>query len=268
MDGEIFFDRRFMPEDRRATPDGPCTDPKCNHCRRLAGITEVSLGIAERSLGLAEQLAGIASALAGEKASLEEGTRRLQEERAVLAGDNEWLSRANKKLNAENNGIKIPKTVPGRDRTSSGRPGRQPGCKPTINRRPTEIDREETVDVKVCPDGHPLSGKGVDRYTKVVGITHVLHENVEFTILRRWCPTCKEIVSAQPPGINKYARRSASHQAALVSLHMNGLSHGKAAEFSGDALKCSVSRSTAYHDKMAVRSAATTLGGTLVANTW
>ena len=266
MSGEIFFDRRFMPEDRRATPDGSCTDPECDCCRRLADIAECSLGIAERSLGLAERLAGIAegslgaaerlagiaSELAGERASLEEGTRRLQEERAALAGDNERLSRANKKLNAENNGIKRTKTVPGTDRTSSGRPGRRPGCKPTINRRPSEIDREETVDVTTCPDGHPLSEKVSDSYTKVVRFTHVRHENVLFTVNRRWCPTCKGLVSARPPGIRKYARRSSNHQATLVSLHTNGLSHGKAAEFSGDALKCSVSRSTSFRDKMAV----------------
>ena len=112
--------------------------------------------------------------LAGEKASLGEGTKLLREERAALAGDNERLSRANKKLNAEKNNIKVPKTVPGTDRTSSGPPGRRPGCKPTINRRPSEIDREETVDVTVCPDGHRLSEVS-DSYTMVVRITHVWH---------------------------------------------------------------------------------------------
>ena len=264
MEGEIFFDYGFMPEDGRAVPDGPSTDPECDHCRQLADIAEDSLAIAERSLGLAErlagiaedslgaaeQLAGIASELAGERASLEEDARLLQKERAALAGDNERLSRANKKLNAEKNNIKTSKTVPGKDRTSSGRPGRRPGCKPTINRRPTEIDREETVDVTTCPEGHPLSEKVSDRYTRVVRITHVWRENVMFTVLRRRCPTCDKIISAQPPGIRKYARRSANHQATLVSLHMNGLSHGKAAEFSGDALKCPVSRSTSFRDKI------------------
>ena len=134
-----------MPEDKRAVPDGPLTDPEFDCCRRLADIAECSLGIAERSLGLAgrladiaegslgaaERLACIASALAGERASLEEGTRRLHKERAALAGDNERLSRANKKLNAENNGIKRTKTVPDTARTGSGQPGRRAGCKPT-----------------------------------------------------------------------------------------------------------------------------------------
>ena len=67
--------------------------------------------IVEGSLEAAERLACIASALAGERDSLEEGARRLREERAALAGDNERLSRTNKKLNAENNGIKTSKTV-------------------------------------------------------------------------------------------------------------------------------------------------------------
>ena len=124
MGGEIFFDSGLMPEDKRAVPDGPLTDPEFDCCRRLADIAEGSLGAAER-------LACIASALAGERASLEEGTRWLHEERAALAGDDERLSRANKKINAENNGIKRTKTVPGTDRTGSGQPGRRAGCKPT-----------------------------------------------------------------------------------------------------------------------------------------
>ena len=264
MMGEIFFDYGFMPEDGRAVPGGPSTYPECDRCRQLADIAGDSLGIAERSLelaerladiagdslGAAEQLAGIASALAGERASLEEDTRLLQKERAALAVDNERLSRANKKLNAEKNNIKIPKTVSGKDRTSSGRPGRRPGCKPTINRRPTRIDREETIDVTVCPDGHPLSEKVSDSYTTVVEVMRILIENVLFTINRRWCRICKKLFSARPPGVAKYARRSANHQSAMVALHMNGLSHGKVAEFSDDVFKCPVSRSTPHRDKM------------------
>ena len=177
----------------------------------------------------------------------------MQEEQAALAGDNKRLSRANKKLNAENNGIKRTKTVPGKDRTGSGRPGRQPGCKPTINRRSTEIDREETVDVTTCPDGHPLSEKVSDSYTKVVRFTHVWHENVEFTVNRRWCPHLQK--DRLPPGRPGSASTRAARPTTKpppVSLHMSGLSHGKAAEFSGDVLKCSVSRSTSYRDKIAV----------------
>ncbi len=154
-------------------------------------------------------------------------------------------------LNAEKNSIRTG-TVPGTDRTSSGTPGRRARCKPSINHRPTRIDREETIDVTVCPDGHRLSGKVVDSYTKVTRVTIVLNENVEYTINRRWRPVCKKIISTQLPGIRKHARRSANHQATLVSLHMNGPSHGKAAEFSGDALKCTVPRSTSYRDEMAL----------------
>ena len=36
----------------------------------------------------------------------------------------------------------------------------------------------------------------------------------------------------------------------MVALHRNGLSHGKVAEFSGDAPKCPVSRSTYRRVKM------------------
>ncbi len=93
MRGEIFFDYGFMSENGRAVPDGPCTDSECDRYRRLAGV-------AEGSLGVVEHLVGIVSAPAGERASLEEGTRRLQEERAALAGDNERLFRTNKRLNA------------------------------------------------------------------------------------------------------------------------------------------------------------------------
>ncbi len=101
--------------------------------------------------------------------------------------------------------------------------------------------------------GNHLSRRVIDRYTKAARVTIVLNENIEYTVNRRWCLICKKITTAQPPGISKYARRSANHQATLVSLHMSGLSHVKAAEFSSDARKCPVSRSTSHRDKMTFR---------------
>ena len=208
---------------------GPCGDPDCQCCPwwgRLAGLL---LGAACRSVGLA-------AALAGQAVTAGEAAGRLREERDALAGDNEWLPAANRDLNAERNDTRT-RTAPGRDRTSSGRRGRRPGCSPTITRRPSGIDRRETVDAARCRKGHRLSGRVSGSYTRVVKVTRILRENVEYAINRRRCHVCRKVVSARPPGVGKYARRSANHPATLTALHACGLSYGKAAGFSGDALK-------------------------------
>ena len=238
--GEIFFGGGS--QDVRVG-GAPCGNPDCSCCQWWVGTAGLLLDVVYRSLNLS-------SILAGQAAATGEAAGRLREERDTLAGDNERLSRANRDLNAEKNNIKRTGTVPGKDRTSSGRKGRRPGCSPTINRRPSRIDRKETADVTACPKGHRLSGRVSCSYTRVVKVTRVLIENVEYTINRRWCPVCKKLISARPPGVSRHARRSANHPAILTFLHAAGLSHGKAAEFSCDALKFPVSRYTSYRDKM------------------
>ena len=212
----------------------------------MAGLL---LDVAYRSLNLSVILAGQAATTGQAAGMLREERDTLAGDNERLSGDNERLSRANRDLNAEKNNIRTT-TVPGKDRTSSGRRGRQPGCNPTRNRRPSRIDRKETADVTACPKGHHLSGRVSGSYTRVVKVMYVHTENVEYTINRRWCPVCKKLISARPPGVSKNARRSANHPAILTFLHTSGLSHGKAAEFSGDALKFPVSRATSYRDKM------------------
>ena len=150
----------------RTAPNGwPCMDPDCRCCGHWQEI-------ASRSLSVAERVAHIASTLAGKDVSSEEIIWTLQAAEAALAGENaakddiicrqrrpHWLRdnrrlvKANKKLNARNNKIK---TVPDKDRVCTGRRGRPPGQKPTINTRPKRIDREEVVDIRKCPKGHDL----------------------------------------------------------------------------------------------------------------
>ena len=217
-----------------------CMDADCSCCEQWQEI-------AGRSLSVAERLARIASALAGKNAYSEGIIHTLQAAEAALAGDNQWLARANKDLNAENNKIK---TVPDKDRVSTGVVGRPPGQKPTINRRPEHIDREETVDIQTCPKGHALSENVTDSYDRVVKVKRVIVENVKYTICRRWCRECKKQYAAKPPNVAPYARVSANHSAIATSLNLNGLSHGKVAKFCGDALGGTESRSWSYRNKI------------------
>lgn len=152
-----------------------------------------------------------------------------------------------RRLNAEANGIR---TVTVSDMTSSGRRGRPKGQKATINRRTENIDREETVDCKECPHcGGELSGI-TDEYDRVVKEMKIICENVKYRIKRRYCRTCKKQVSSKVPNAMPYARTSSNHTALLTHLNINGLSHGKAADTSHDALKIGISRSSSYRNKI------------------
>ena len=150
---------------------------------------------------------------------------------------------------AKNNKIK---TVPDKDRVCTGRVGRPPGQKPTINTRPEHIDREETVDIRTCPKGHALSENVTDSYDRVVKVKRVIVENVKYRIYRRWYRECKRQFCAKPPNVASYARVSANHSAIATSLNMNGLSHGKVTKFCGDALGWTESRSWSYRNKISV----------------
>ena len=202
--------------------------------------------VAGGSLRAAWSLAGVAAGLADQNDSGEDTIRTLQAAEAALADDNRRLVGANRELNAKKNKIKA---VPATDRTSTGMVGRPRGTSPTINRRPQNIDRREVADMAECPKGHPLS-EVTDTYTRVVRETRVITENVEHTVCRRWCRACNKQYTARVPGAARYARVSANCSAAATALNLNGLSHGKTAEFCGDALKAKVSRSWSYRNKM------------------
>ena len=159
----------------------------------------------------------------------------------------------NKDLNAEKLGIKA---VPAKDRKKSGRKrGRPKGTKPTINKRPQKIDREETVDISrcpECPDGGALSEKVTDTYDRVVEVVTITSENVRYLINRRWCRKCKKQVHGRVPGVAPNARVSANCGALAVDLHIKGLSHGKVAEICGNILKGGrTSCSWSYRNKQA-----------------
>ena len=219
--------------------------PACGPCMDCACCTWWS-GVAGGLLGVAGRLTRIASELACRNAAGEQTILLLQAAEAALADDNRRLVRANKALNARKNHIR---TVPASDRTSTGVVGRPRGTKPTINRRPQNIDRREVADMVECPEGHPLSGI-TETYTRVVREARVITENVEHTVCRRWCRTCKKQYTAGVAGAAKHARVSAGCSAAATILNMNGLSHGKTAGFCGDTLSCGGSRLWSYRNKI------------------
>lgn len=225
---------------RTASGSGPCMSPDCRCCGTWMGIIGGVLTMAKR-------LAGIASDKAEDCSAKGHAVRALQETKSALAEDNRRLVRANKKLNAENNKIR---TVPDKDRKSTGKVGRPRGQKPTRNRRPERTDREEVIDIRQCPDGHLLSDNIAEQYDRVVKVTHVMREIVKYVINRRWCRECGKLFHNDPPGVAPYARVSANHSAIATSLNMSGLSHGKVAGFCRDAMKGEESRSWSYRNKI------------------
>ena len=184
--------------------------------------------------------------LTDENTSAEETIQELQVTESALKSDNERLTKANKQLNAEKNNIR---TVPDKERASTGKVGRPRGSKPTKNMRPERIDRKETVDIRKCPKNHNLSTE-TKSYTKVVKVLHISTEYVEYTINRRWCKECGKYISAKPPGVSKHARVSDDYSSLTTWMYMNGLSHGKVTEFLTDVVKDKTSRSWSYRNKI------------------
>ena len=117
-----------------------------------------------------------------------------------LQQDNKRYAALNRDLNVRAQGIR---TVTVTEKVSSGRRGRPKGQKPSITRRPVNIDRAETVDCSVCPDCGDDNLSGVtDQYSRVVEHMKVTWENVQYKIKRRYCRNCQKQVSAKVPGVN------------------------------------------------------------------
>ena len=165
-----------------------------------------------------------------------------------LQQDNKRYAALNRDLNVRTQGIR---TVTVTEKVSSGRRGRPKGQKPSITRRPADIDRKETVDCSVCPDcGNDRISGVTDQYTRVVEHMKITWETVEYKINRRYCGNCQKQVSAKVPDAMPHARTSAGYDALLAHFNVNGLSHGKIANTSWDVLKYNISPSGSYRSKI------------------
>ena len=165
-----------------------------------------------------------------------------------LQQDNKRYAELNSDLNVRAQGIR---TVTVTEKASSGRRGRPKGQKPSITKRPVNIDRAETVDCSVCPDCGDDNLSGVtDQYDKVVERMKVTWETVQYDLKRRYCRNCQKQVSAKVPGVMPNARTSANYDAFLAHFNVNGLSHGKIAQTSYDALKYNISTSGSYRSNI------------------
>ena len=209
----------------RIAPKGmPCTGANCSCCEQWQEITSRALSLAERLAHLASISAGENAAkdeiiqllqaaeatLADESASKDDTICTLQANEATLVEDNKQLAKANKDLNAQNNGIH---TVPDEDRVSTGRVGRPSGQEATINKRPEQIDREEVVDIKECPKGHALSETITDQYDRVVKVRRIITENVKYTVYRRCARSAKSSTpQGRPMSLQMRAFRPTSRQ--------------------------------------------------------
>ena len=212
----------------------PCNSP----CREAGLWREVAV----RSMWCAVKLAGMLQEQATQN-------RTLAQKNTHLECTARQSQKVIKELNARANGIQ---NVPASEPKRAGRRGRPPGQPATINKRPQDIDRTETIDTDRCPDcgGHDLSHV-TNEYDRVVREQRVISENVRYVIKRRYCRDCKRQVRAGIRGVAPHARVSTNHSAAVVALNMSGLSHGKAARFSAEALNSKVSRSWSYRNKAA-----------------
>ena len=207
-------------------------------------------GVALKSLEMLANALNVARAAAFDGEAKNDTIKKAQSEAEAVSKENKRLAKANRELNAARNGIKA---VPRKERASTGRRGRPPGQKPTINKRPEKVDREEVADVKVCPKcrkGDCLSEKPTHEYDRIVKVLHTYMENVRYTIRRRYCRRCKMQVSRQPPGASKYSRHSAGFDADVVCHNMDGISHGRIANRAKDVLGEKMSRSSSYRKKI------------------
>ena len=236
------FDALLLPQQHA------CSSPKPQCCAELMRVCSMLPEIVrtyKRQLDSA--LAEIKTVTADRDQKAD--TIRMQEGLVTeLQQDNKRYAELNSDLNVRAQGIR---TVTVGEKVSSGRRGRPKGQKPSITRRPVNIDRKETVDCSVCPDCGDDNLSGVtDQYSRVVEHMKVTWETVEHKINRRYCGNCKKQVSAKVPGVMPNARTSANYDALLAHFNVNGLSHGKIANTSCDVLKRSISPSGSYRSKI------------------
>ena len=222
--------------------DRPCLEKECRCCKwwlQQTGIDKMSC------TNNVKEVSEIIS-------KKQEKSDRLVIENTSLTKDNKKYQKANQELRAKKNGIKAV-TVADKSGNKDKPRGRPKGQKATINRRPEHIDREETIDDPCCPDcGAKMSETITSQYDRVATIVQTIRENVLFNMKRRWCSKCKKQKSQPIPGVDKYARRSSSHTAAIASLNLSGMSHGRTAEHSKDIMGVGISRAAAYRDKMSL----------------
>lgn len=112
----------------------PCDVP----CREAGLWREVAV----RSVWCAVKLAGMLQEQATQ-------SRTLAQKSAHLECSAHRSQKVIKELNARANGIQ---SVPASEPKRAGRRGRPPGPPATINKRPQDIDRTETIDTDRCPD--------------------------------------------------------------------------------------------------------------------
>ena len=192
-----------------------------------------------------------------ENAMLREQLKGKENKVSSLEDNVQQYKEVNAALNVKVNNIHItevedkPKPTPPRKR---GRPSGQPANKTF---RPTRVDRKETLDMDECPEcGKPDTLSGIKgSYKRIVIHTKIELENVEYEVIRRKCSHCKKKVSRNIPGVLPYARHDIIYEALMTILNLLGISHGKCAKLSGDALKIKNSRSSMYRAKIRVSKA-------------
>ncbi len=136
----------------QASPDArPRNRQDCKCCSYRKAVFDTLLDAVAKTAGMPENPPAVTG-------SNEYLVRECLKAREDAEMEKEKYAGLNKRLNLTVNRIR---TVTVSDRKSSGKRGRPKGQKATINMRPEDIDRDETVDCKECPTAAATASPGL-----------------------------------------------------------------------------------------------------------
>lgn len=219
----------------------PCFKQDCKCCGWW-------LRCIDRMANVSVKCLNVATMIAKNKAHDENVIRQLQVNETALIHDNKLYAKANRELNAKKNNIR---QVTAFDKKSTGRMGRPKGQRPTINKRPENIDRHVTLDFDRCPAcGKECISDITEHRYRVITHVRIIVETIKYDTPRRYCRGCKKQVKRDVPGVKKNVRVSVNVCAASTSLNMAGVSHAKTAGFLTVLLGREFTRSWCYRNKI------------------
>jgi hypothetical protein len=186
------------------------------------------------------------SELTARNRELEEEKKQLEEENRDLKSEKKNLKEENLRLKAENKELKqglssLKVTVravtarsinakPSRRKRRYKKAGRKKGHRGKSRKKPEHIDAIVEIDQSVCSEcgGNELSEKPTDSYERTVeDIIPVKVVVTKYTVVRRYCRSCKKQVSPIIPYVLPKEHFGLRLMLLIVSLKLLGLSYEK-----------------------------------------
>ena len=149
-----------------------------------------------------------------------ERVERLEKEKAELLQKFEEY----RKRHPETVGVKFGKAyvlkTPAEPRVSGGKPGARPGHLPRLRPRPEHIDRRVHLSLTRCPGcgGGRLSAVQESRTRVVEDLPAPRTEVTEYTLERRYCRDCHQLVESEFPGVLPHAQLGLRLMHAIMQL--------------------------------------------------